>query len=513
MKNIIKLLLAIILFFTYTNLFATDEKDIYSIEYKTNILLWNEWNIDLSKQKNYLENKYNTKIFFEWISKWENSISWDSYEKTFDSFWIKEITLNIYKITENKEQDWSIKDKIDNLWEENKEYLTRKIFDIFVYKESMAIIFEKSLDNKIKEFKNKAIESWILVYEIWTTSIDEIEKYDYIQNIIDYESTEIHKSDYITIWWSKDFLFDILSKINSKTKNKELNIVLISSYNINILNKLLQNIISNKTWIKNIILLDEVSISQILKETKDIINLEKEIIENNYDFLNLNNTWKIHELLFISQFVNNLSNKWFNTINIYLILIIPFLLVWVSVFKHILWLSPVWILIPTSVTILFFKMWILITFILIIWFLIINLILAKLISKYKLHYTPKISLLTTLNIIFFIILLNHLYYYNLIEMNINDIMFIIIFILIAEKLITIIIWKEFGEYKLALINTVIFSFISFAFLNITLVKTIILAYPELILLLIPLSFVLWKFTWLRVTEYIRFREVIKSIEE
>jgi hypothetical protein len=33
------------------------------------------------------------------------------------------------------------------------------------------------------------------------------------------------------------------------------------------------------------------------------------------------------------------------------------------------------------------------------------------------------------------------------------------------------------------------------------------------LLLIPLNFIVWKFTWLRVTEYFRFREVIKSIEE
>lgn len=92
-------------------------------------------------------------------------------------------------------------------------------------------------------------------------------------------------------------------------------------------------------------------------------------------------------------------------------------------------------------------------------------------------------------------------------------MLIIFFILIAEKLINIIIWKEFWEYKIPLLNTIIFSIFSYLFFSINFIKTFILAYPETIILIIPILFFIWKFTWLRVTEYFRFKEIIKSIEE
>jgi hypothetical protein len=92
-------------------------------------------------------------------------------------------------------------------------------------------------------------------------------------------------------------------------------------------------------------------------------------------------------------------------------------------------------------------------------------------------------------------------------------MFFIFFILISEKLITVIISKEFWEYKANLWNTLIFAFTSYLIFSLIFIKTILLSYPELIILLVPLLFMIWKFTGLRVTEYFRFREVIKSIEE
>jgi len=52
-------------------------------------------------------------------------------------------------------------------------------------------------------------------------------------------------------------------------------------------------------------------------------------------------------------------------------------------------------------------------------------------------------MLTIINIIIFIITINLFLIYDLIKLNINDIMLIIFFILIAEKLINIISSKEF----------------------------------------------------------------------
>lgn len=467
-----------------------------SIEYTQNVMVWESWSINLDSLSEQLSSEYNSNILFEWSTTWESTVSWTSYEKSFDTFWQKSINLNIYKT-----------------WANQKELILNKEFRFFVYKESIAFIFEDELWEKMNEYINKSNEAWVFIYNIWTINIRDIEKYNFTDKINEYNVSFPWASDYVVIWWSKEFLFDTISKINSKISNKQLNLVLISSFNISILKSYFGNFIANKTWIKTILLLDEWSKFEIIRTPNSIENLEVQINKNWYEYVNLSDSEEISEFFFISKFINILSNKWFSTNNIYLILIIPFLLVWVSFFKHFIWLTPTWTLIPVIITLLLFKLGLIATLIILLVFLSVNLILARLISSSKLHYTPKATLLTIINIVVLIVVLNFMIINDFIQVNINDIMFIIFFILISDKLISVIVSKEFGEYKETLIITLLYAIISYIFLSINLVQTFILAYPEIILLLIPINFIIGKFTWLRATEYFRFREVIKSIEE
>lgn len=123
------------------------------------------------------------------------------------------------------------------------------------------------------------------------------------------------------------------------------------------------------------------------------------------------------------------------------------------------------------------------------------------------------AFLINLNIVFFILFLNVGYALNLIVLNLSDIIFFIIFIVISEKMINIIISKDLIEYKEAFIYTLLISLFCFGILSINAIKIIMLAYPELILGLIPLNFMIGRFSGLRITEYFRFKEIIKSIEE
>jgi len=507
MKKIIKYLL-IFLFIIITNFsyaenkkIATNDDIFTSIEYKKNVAVWNPWELNLQKQKKEAEIKYNSRILFEWNLKWEPTKTWPVYKIDTQNFWEKNINLSVYKV------NWN-----------SKTILNTKEINVFVYKVVIPFILEEWQEEKIQEYEKKARESWILIYNIATLNNQNLYKTNIFEKYINFKQTFKNTSDYIVIWWGKDFLFDVISKINRKINTKidlknKLNIILISSYNINILQSYLQNFISNKSWIWKILLLDENSKYEILKQPTWVDKLENEIQKNKYEYINLSKSKKISNYLFISKFINYLSNQGYSTQNIYLIIIIPFLLFWVSVFKHLLGLSPIWVLIPTAITISMLKFWIISTMVLLIVFLITNLILSKFINKYKLHYTPKVTMLTIINIIVFIITLSILANYQLIKIDINDIMFFIFFILISEKLITVIISKEFWEYKANLWNTILFAFVSYLIFSIVFVKTILLSYPELIILLIPLLFMIWKFTGLRVTEYFRFREVIKSIEE
>jgi hypothetical protein len=78
----------------------------------------------------------------------------------------------------------------------------------------------------------------------------------------------------------------------------------------------------------------------------------------------------------------------------------------------------------------------------------------------------------------------------MITISINDITFMIFFIIVSERLINVIVSKEFSEYKGTLINTLIFSIISYLLFNLNIIKTFILSYPEIILALIPIAFII-----------------------
>jgi len=498
MNKIIFLLLICIAFILPNATFA--EKYLDNVNYKQTIEVWQQVNINLSDIRKKIEKDFWSKVSIEWNIKWEDTIIWDIFNKTFKNIWDKKISLNIYK-NNNKE----------------RRLIIEKYINIYIYKNNLLLIVWPQVNNdNLNNLITSAKESWIYITVKHILSY-ELPKNNLLEIIKKHSNINKNYSNYTTIWWSKNFLINSLSILNKEIEiseyNKKLNFSFISSFNINILENYLNNFLSNKLWINNIIMIDETSKSQIIKNPWDIIKLKKQLIQDKYNFLELSPNNKINKFLFISNFINNLSWKGLLAGDIYLLLIIPFLLTLISIQKHLIWLNVIWITIPIFITILLFKIWILISLIVLITITITNLLLSKIINRYTLLYTPKVSFIIIINTLTMIIVINLLYNYNLLNINTTNSLFIILFIVISERLITIILSKDFTEYKINLFNTILFSLVSFFIFSLNIINTFILAYPEIILLLIPLNFIIWRFTWLRVTEYFRFKEVIKNIEE
>ena len=89
------------------------------------------------------------------------------FEKKFESYWEKEVNLNIYK----KEDD-------------EKKLIINSKLDLFVYKKSIAFVFDSTIwEEKIEDFKNMAIKSWIYVYEIWVLKEKEVENINILEKL------------------------------------------------------------------------------------------------------------------------------------------------------------------------------------------------------------------------------------------------------------------------------------------------------------------------------------------
>jgi hypothetical protein len=103
---------------------------------------------------------------------------------------------------------------------------------------------------------------------------------------------------------------------------------------------------------------------------------------------------------------------------------------------------------------------------------------------------PKISFILITNFIAFIVVINIMNNYNLLDINNTDMIFVFLLLIVSERFITILLSKEMFEYTSSFVNTMIFSVLSFYIFNIEIIKILILAYPEIIIALIPINFMI-----------------------
>ncbi len=471
------------------------------------ITINSEYIINLTSVQEKLQNTYRDKSFlFEWDLKWASSQSWAIFTRTFNEKWLKELELNIYEIFINEEET------------QEKKILFTHTYPLLVYEKSFLLIYsDEALASDINNYIDFSKRDGVFISPIGPLNKTDIEIASIINSIKDYKLTEGFKSDFIIIWGSRDFVFNILSNINKDLSNSQsfekYNIVWISPYNLNILWSYLRNFLANKNWINKIILLGENSKYLILKQNQ-ITDLIQELQTNQHDFLDINLAQNdVKNIYFISKFINNLSNIGYSTTSIYIFLVIPIILTIIIIFKHFIGLSPIWIVIPLFVSLLFLKLWVFLSLFFILFFVIINILLSLITERYNLLYAPRMVFLISINMISFIAFMNIWYALNLVSLNISDILYFIIFILLSEKMISIITSKDLLEYKESFFYTLLIGLFCYVILNINAIKVILLSYPELILLLIPINFFIGKFTGLRITEYFRFKEIIKSVEE
>lgn len=509
-KKILQFLLALtITFFSASPaLWVTfpeqDELENLDIEYQSRIFIEDTLSLEVENLKWDLSRIYPNESFrFEWNVRGASTRDGEEVAFKFERVWEKKIDLNIF--LENEEaEEW--------------ELLMSRELDIMVYSKSMPLFIQNTfIDSQHENFLSIWNTEWVYAYEEIIDK-ENIEGVDFLSLIENYRKINGPKSDYITLWGDKDYLSSVISKISKEISSQNsgirLNILMVSPYNINLLNDYLRNFVVEKPWIKSIILMGESSKFQLYNAPDSVNTLKENLRINDFNMIDVNiEKDGIHRSLFISKFINNLSNQWFASDGIYMIILIPFLFTLLVIMKHLIGLSPIWVLIPIGLTLMLFKIWILSTVIIFAFFIILNLILARILNTQTLLYTPKISFILIINIVWVILLINTLIDYNIGSISVNSALYIIIYVIILEKLINVILSKEFGEYRPWLVNSIFIGLIWYVIFSSDTITTFILSYPEMILGLIPLNFLIGKFTGLRVTEYFRFREVIKTVEE
>lgn len=464
---------------------------------KENIFLWETYSIDISKLESAFTEIYpDSRFSFVWEIFWSEKQEWPKLDITFSSLGKKQISLQVFKEDPNGS---------------NAKIHTVSLFP-FVYKSVIPFIIDSETPKStIQNYVWSAQDAGVLLFRL--NNSDENYNQDIAQNYSDMKNIYQNISNYVVIWGARDFIFGSITQLQSSQKViKSTNFVLMSWYNNTILQNYIENSISGKSIIKNGFILDELYKSQILKHPDMIWELETGLSSGAYDYTPLRSNTEISPILFISQFVNTLSNSGVKNTDIYILLLLPIFLTFVALWKHVVWFSTLWNIIPVFFAVMFLKLGLIFS-LLVLWFLLIfNVLIARFLSKYTLLYTPKVVCITIANILFFMLFYQSLQYFN-VDFPHSSVLYIVVFFIICEKLISIITTKEFREYKKSIWGTLIISLLCFSLFFFDNFLIFLFAYPEVLLILIPFNFLLGQFTGLRITEYFRFWEIMKNTEE
>jgi len=223
----------------------------------------------------------------------------------------------------------------------------------------------------------------------------------------------------------------------------------------------------------------------------------------------------------LSFLVNYLISEGIPASVILLVLLLPVIATIVAFLKQVVGITTFGVYTPSVLTLSFlaigWRLGIIVLFVVVF----ASILIRKILRSYRLAYTPRLAIVlafVSLAIFAAIVLITYLaplgQYFRATDLITASIFPMLIMSTLAEKFVSVQTEKGsrsaiqmFGELLLVSLGCYLvvgkWSFL----------QTVLLAHPEIIFLFMLFDLVLGRFTGLRITEYIRFREVIKKSEE
>jgi hypothetical protein len=277
---------------------------------------------------------------------------------------------------------------------------------------------------------------------------------------------------------------------------------------------------------EKIILVKEAAIYPLIETQNNDIFIEK-LKKGNYEFKIINElSERLRPLLFVSYMVNILIETGIPENTLALILLLPVIATVVSFMKQVIGITTLGIYTPSIFTLIFLTLGLQFSLLALFVILMVGVAGRFLLRKLRLLYIPKLAIV--ISMVSFMILILLLITTRL---NIFDTQFIalaifpvMIMVTLTEKFINVQKEKGLSATILLVVETVIVAIIAyfiaggpinmgFATIQWEFIRNLMINYPEFIFILIIINILLGRWTGLRLFEYIRFREILKQVEE
>ena len=277
---------------------------------------------------------------------------------------------------------------------------------------------------------------------------------------------------------------------------------------------------------KMILIAKEAAIDALVetKGSDELLNTLKER-GSVYEVINAE-SGKLRPWNFMSYFVNVLIDNGIPDNTIALLLLLPVIATVVAFMKQVVGITTFGIYTPSIITLSFLVIGMHAGLLVLLTAIIIGTLARPLLRRVRMLYIPKMAIVITLVSLTLLLILIASIYLGLFDAQFLSIAIFPMLILstLVEKFVSAKSEKSYTSASVLMLETVIVALIAYfiaggeinlGFLSFRFefVKNLMLNYPEAVFLLIIINILLGKWSGIRVMERIRFREVLRHIEE
>ncbi|HLD08132.1 MAG TPA: 7TM domain-containing protein [Candidatus Peribacterales bacterium] len=223
-------------------------------------------------------------------------------------------------------------------------------------------------------------------------------------------------------------------------------------------------------------------------------------------------TFAIRPWNILGTLVNYMVTRGVSSEMILLLLMLPVILMIVTFLKQVVGVTTFGLYAPAVITLSLIALGWKIGLVLLIIILIAGYVMRALIAPYRLLYIPKIAIILTVTSIVLLLVLAAAAAFG-ITLAPDTIFILLIMTTLSEEFMSVKAEMGLTSAIFAAGETVIVSLICFVLVQWDLLESMIIAYPELILLTLLANVMMGKWTGLRLSEVVRFREIFKYLEE
>ena len=223
-------------------------------------------------------------------------------------------------------------------------------------------------------------------------------------------------------------------------------------------------------------------------------------------------TYAIRPWNVLSTLVSYMVSRGVSSEMIILLLMLPIILAIITFLKQVVGVTTFGLYTPAVITLSFIALGWKIGLVLLLIILVAGYATRALIGSYRILYIPKIAIILTVTSLVLLLVLAAAAAFG-ITLAPDTIFILLIMTTLGEEFMSVKAEMGLRSALLAVAETLGVSLVCFAIVQWDAFKSIVLAYPEIILLTLVANIFMGRWTGLRLSEVVRFKEIFKYLEE